>query len=489
MNRLDVRKDLLRPDSLPSRAVTRRRRAELAFLPAALEVVETPPSPTARLTAGCLMLMAAVAIAWSCIGEVDIVTSAPGRIVARGRTKVIQPFETSVVSAIGVRVGEHVAAGQNLITLDPTGNAAERDRAAHDLMLARLDQARLHALLDGDTAKFAPPPDADAASVATARHLMMEQQASLQARLGDLDHQAAEKRAEIDETHAEMHRLDATMPMLEAHVRIRGQAMQTGFGNEIDYYDAMRELVDQQQQRVVDQSKLVENSEGLASIERQRAQALSDFRTSSLSDLSKAEATAAEKEQDLLKAAQLTRLQTLRAPVAGTVQEIDVHTVGGVVTPAQPLLTLVPDDSQLEIEAMVPNREVGFVHPGQAAEVKVETLEFTRYGLLHATVTSLSHDVASDPLHQGPSAASAADQSAHPGSSGSSDHAETPPDGDPDYIAHLDMRERGLQTEQGFVPLTPGMTVTAEIKTGRRRVIDYLLSPLEQYGHDAFTER
>jgi hemolysin D len=179
----------------------------------------------------------------------------------------------------------------------------------------------------------------------------------------------------------------------------------------------------------------------------------------------------------------------LVAPVDGTVQQLAVHTVGGVVTPAEPLVAVVPDDGPLDLEVMVPNREIGFVHVGQNAEVKVETLEFTHYGLLHGTVMSISRDaVASDPLRQGPSQAPSADHSAN-ASTDRSQSSDTPPDGDPDYVAHIEVRERGLQTEQGFVPLEAGMTVDAEIHTGRRRIIDYVLSPLQRYRHEALTER
>jgi hemolysin D len=467
------------------------RRADVAFLPAALEIMETPPSPTARATAATCVALVVGGILWASIGKVDIVTTAPGRVVATGRTKVLQPFETSVVRSIDVDNGAHVVAGQPLVVLDPTENEAEGDRAAHALMLARLDKARLLALLDGSPDAFRRPPDADDVSVGTAMRLMQALADKQSAKLDDLDHQAAEKRGELAETKAEITRVDATMPMLEAHMHIRGDALHTGAGNQIDYIDAQRMVVDQVQARQVDRVKLTEISETLASIERQRDEAVADYRSGLLGDLSKAEGTEAEKQADLIKATQHARLQTLRAPIDGTVQQLGVFTVGGVVTPAEAVVAVVPDNTTLEIEAMVPNREIGFVHPGQDAEVKVETLEFTRYGLLRGVVRSVSRDVVTpDPLRQGPTAAAKPDHSSNSNNGNNSPGSDTsPPDGDPDYAAHIQISERGLQTEEGFVPLEPGMTVTAEIRTGRRSVLDYLLSPLRRYRHDSFTER
>src|SRR3954452_22241957 len=124
-----------------------RNRAELAFLPAALEIMETPPSPIRRATAATIALLFCAALAWSIFGTIDIVASASGKIVPSGRTKVVQPFETGVVRAIRVEDGQAVKAGDVLIELDPTVNAAERDHLHNDLLAERLNIARLRAAL------------------------------------------------------------------------------------------------------------------------------------------------------------------------------------------------------------------------------------------------------------------------------------------------------------------------------------------------------
>jgi hemolysin D len=159
------------------------------------------------------------------------------------------------------------------------------------------------------------------------------------------------------------------------------------------------------------------------------------------------------------------------------VQQLSVHTVGGVVTPAEQLLVVVPDDAKLEIEATVANRDVGFVHAGQPAEIKVEAFTFTRYGLLHGKVIDLSRDTA--PLDDRQQA-----------NQQRKDNEETDREArQPGYIAHVSLDETNIDTETGPQPLGPGMAVTVEIKTGRRRVIDYLLSPLKRYAHEGLRER
>src|SRR5437667_5910648 len=123
----------------------RRRDYELAFLPAALEVVETPPSPIGRAIGATIIALFCVAIAWACLGTIDIVATAPGKIIPSGRTKVIQPFETGVVRAIRVHDGDTVKAGQLLIELVPTMNAAEREHLQSDFIAAQRDVARIRA--------------------------------------------------------------------------------------------------------------------------------------------------------------------------------------------------------------------------------------------------------------------------------------------------------------------------------------------------------
>ena len=176
-------------------------------------------------------------------------------------------------------------------------------------------------------------------------------------------------------------------------------------------------------------------------------------------------------------------MQTLRAPVGGTVEQLAPHTIGGVVTPAQTLMVIVPDGSKLEVEALLPNRDAGFVHAGQPAELKIEAFSYTRYGLLHGEVRSVSRDaLRSERDAPNPER----DQSPSKPSQRETQNAGS---GDTAYMARISVAEAGVETEEGVMPLESGMTVTAEIKTGQRRVIDYLLSPFLRYRHEALRER
>src|SRR6185295_2653801 len=216
------------------RRVRGRRGEELAFLPAALEIVETPPSPVGRAIGATIILLFCVALIWASAGTIDIVASATGKIVPSGRTKVIQPFETGVVRSIRVQDGQAVKAGDVLIELDPTVNAAERDHLHNDLLAEHLNIARLHAALagaDDPTAAFHPPAGAAAALVSAQRQLLLNQVTEHRARIASLARQQAQKEAEQGTIVATIHKLEATIPVIQQRVDIRKTLMDKELGS------------------------------------------------------------------------------------------------------------------------------------------------------------------------------------------------------------------------------------------------------------------
>jgi len=170
----------------------------------------------------------------------------------------------------------------------------------------------------------------------------------------------------------------------------------------------------------------------------------------------------------------------LTAPVDGVVQQLAVHTVGGVVTPAQQLAVVVPSDAVLEVEAKVSNRDIGFVHLGQEAQIKVDTFNFTRYGLLHGKVLSVSRDAI---VREVPG------DTKKDNTDGADSTSSEPKGQELSYAARVSLDRTQIEVDGGFANLSPGMAVTVEIKTGSRIVISYLLSPLLRYAHESMHER
>jgi hemolysin D len=464
--------------AFPKRSI-RRSAYELDFLPAALEITETPPSPAGRATGAAIIGVFCVALVWAGLGSVDIVATAAGKIVPSGRTKLIQPFETGVVRAIHVHNGQSVRAGEVLIELDPTMSEAEEGHLKGDLIAAELDVARLRASLAGRD-DLAAPSGATPSQTETHRQFLASEEALQKAKLAELDRQRLQKEAEQASVTATIAKLEATIPVLEERVDLRKYLYSKELGSKVIYLMEYQDLVAMRQDLLVQRSRLNETEAAVAALRETRLKTIAENRRTLLEDLAKAEQKTAALTQDVIKAERRIKLQLLSAPVDGVVQQLAVHTVGGVVTPAQALAVLVPADSRLEIEAMVSNRDIGFVHAGQEAEIKVDTFSFTRYGLLNGKVLDVSPDAIAIDKPQ--------DERSND-RTGTMAATSEPKGQELNYAARVSLDRTQMQVEEGFVNLSPGMAVTVEIKTGSRRILSYLLSPLIRYRQEVMRER
>ncbi|QOZ69847.1 HlyD family type I secretion periplasmic adaptor subunit [Bradyrhizobium arachidis] len=460
-----------------------RSKDEIAFLPAALEIVEAPPNPVGRAVGAVIVAAFAVATAWACLGTVDIVAVAPGKVIPSGRTKVIQPFETSVVRAIQVADGQTVRAGDVLVDLDSTMNEAELGHLKSDLVGAQLEAARLRAALAGGgdpVASFHPPEGAPAELVKVQRRFLASQAAEQAAKLASIEHQVAQKEAERTTITATIGKLEATIPLLQQRVDMRKQLFDKELGSKIFYLQELQDLVGQQQELVVQRSRSKEADAALAALVETGTKTTAEYQRSLSDDLAKAEQKAAGLMQDVVKAEQRRSFQRLTAPVDGVIQQLAIHTVGGVVTPAQSLMVIVPLESRLEIEAIVSNRDIGFIEVGQDVAIKIDTFNFTRYGLVDGKVTSVSHDA----ITRDKPADKNGDKSL-----GTEQNSSEPKGQELVYSARIAPAKDRMLIDDKSVNLSPGMAVTVEIKTGTRSIISYLLSPLARYRHESMRER
>jgi hemolysin D len=454
------------------------RQAEREFLPAALEIVETPPSPIGRLGAYCLVAVFTVAIVWAWFGRVDIIAVAKGKIIPTGHTKIVQPFEIGVVRAIKVHDGQEVKVGDVLIELDPTMNQADLDHQRSDLMAARIDIARLAAALESEgnaDAHFVPPEGAGLEQVRMGEQFLAGQLSRYRSKLASLAGDEAQKRAELESQKVSIDKIQSVLPLMQERTEMRKTLYDHQTGSKLAYLENLQELLSSQKDLEVQTSRLKEAEAAVAAAHAKLEEARAEFHQSNLNDLTDATRKANGLAQDVAKSEQRTKYQALTAPIDGTVQQLAIHSIGGVVTPAQTLLSIVPADSTIEIEAMVENQDIGFVHPGQEAAIKVDTFNFTRYGLLHGKVVNLSQDAIP---RDGAGKSDLSKQGATDGAAG-----------EPAYAARVSLDQTRMQIDDKLLNLAPGMAVTVEIKTGTRRIIDYLLSPILRHSQESLRER
>jgi hemolysin D len=435
------------------------QRDEAAFLPAALSLQHTPVHPSPRRAAYLIMALFVSALVWACLGKIDIVSTAPGRIIVSERTKVIQPLEASVVRRVLVKDGDRVKAGQVLIELDPTMANADKASVQEQLDAATSEQQRTAALLRALAGPAAAGIDGAAVAGAANRLQLLAEWQDIRARLGKFDAEIAHRKAEIATVRQTVAKFDATVPMAQTREQDFKKLVTDGFMSSHATQDKTRERVELERDLATQQARLAESQSALGESETTRAAYQAETRRA----LQDRNAVAASRVQQLgqerNKASQRERQTQLTAPVDGVVQQLAVHTTGGVVTPAQPLMVVVPASVQVTAEINIANLDIGFVNAGQQAEVKFETFPYTKYGTVGATVGVVTADAVTDERK------------------GSY------------YPATLTLARRSMNIDGKLVPLSPGMNVTAEIKTGQRRVIDYLLAPIQRAANESFKER
>jgi hemolysin D len=424
---------------------------EAAFLPAALSIQETPVHPAPRRAAYVICALFALVLLWAVLGKIDIVAVAPGRIVVSERTKTIQPLEASVVSKVLVKDGDVVKAGQVLIELDATAANADKTSVAEQLKAADAERLRTSALIESLATGRAPRANGDA-------QLGAEWQ-DIAARLAKLDAEQRRREAEAATVREAIAKLDATLPLSkQREADVKGLADQ-GFMNQHAGQDRTRERIELERDLALQRARLAEAQAAEAEGRHNKAAYLAETQRTLRDRQAQAKLKREQLAQERSKTEQRSRLTRLTAPVDGTVQQLAVHTTGGVVTPAQVLMIVVPKDAEVTAEVVLENKDVGFVSAGQLAEVKLETFPFTRYGTVHATVTNLSADAVSDEKRGAI------------------------------FPATLKLQQTHLDVDGKRITLAPGMNLSAEIKTGQRRVIDYLLSPMRRAADESMMER
>ena len=299
-----------------------------------------------------------------------------------------------------------------------------------------------------------------------------------------LDKQMAQKlatRKRLDMSIAFQHTLMGT---LNQRVATRQQAIDLNVGTKINLYDAKEELEKSQAQLASDEGQLIETDAALKELLSERTKTVSQFIADNQNKLADASRKADEARQALAKAqARLARTR-LYAPINGVVQQTAVTTIGQVVTTGQQLAVITPDGGKLQVEALVPNLDIGFVKLGQPAVIKVDAFPFTRFGVLHGKVVktapaAIDEQEAKRALANATAAANAAQAPAFA-------------PGQPEsfvFPVTVALDETAMKIDHAIIPLTPGMTVTVEINTDSRRVIDYLLSPLAKIASEAARER
>lgn len=441
------------------------------FLPAALEVEETPANPVGRAILKIIGLLFCIAIVWACIGKIDIVATAQGKIIPGERVKTIQPISIGKIKQIHIREGDEVRAGDPLVTLVGIVTKAELVRLKKEIAAVSLQLARQEAFtnyLDNYTALEAVSDftlsvqtlsEITDESLLFEKKLLEQQVKDFVATSETLNSQLKSKAAEQKTVKAIATKLQRVLPIIEERTAALKSLYKKNFSSKAQYFELEQQRIELEEDIKAQQATVQQLASEQDEIRSQILTLHVQKRRESLDQQEQLRRQFASLKQEAIKAKELHDQQLIVSPIDGTVQQLQIYTVGGVVQPAQVLMQVVPKDSKMEVEAWIQNKDIGFVQEGQKAEVKVDTFNFTKYGLIDGLLVNVSNDAVADEK-QGLR-----------------------------YLANVEIDKDWMQVENRKVKLAPGMSVSVEIKTGQRRIIEYFLSPLLRFKQESIRER
>jgi len=431
----------------------KRDRLQYEFLPAAEEIVETPAAPLGALVVWLVTLLLMVALAWSYFGRIDIVAVANGKISTEGSNKIIQPAISGVVTSINVHEGQRVKKGETLLALDRT--TAEKDVATanQSLNTARVERDILRRLaVGGNTDEIINGADLPDETKAMLRQFASSQTALSAARQQAVNGTISNYQQQLQFNQQAKNQLETNAQNLKN--RKAEIEKQLPNANPVDKLRLQNELsnIDQRitsaDSTVLGQNQqLLQSQSALTQAQNQSQTQTAETNSAFNNQIITAEKRIIELENNLVKAKQILAQTTITAPVDGTVLSLTVKTIGGVVNAGQQLAQIVPEKVPLYVDAALDNQDIGFVKPGQRVVVKVATYPFQRYGYLEGTVENISPDSIQD------------DKKGLI------------------YKAKIKLND-DKSSKKNQLKLLPGMSVSAEIATGQRRIIEFFLDPL-----------
>lgn len=426
------------------------------FQPLLVEIEDSPVSPLGRMTFWIIIAVIGFFTLWLILGKVDIVVSARGKVMPDGSIKIVQPLETGTIRKIMVKEGDFVKKGQVLAEIDPSTTAPQLNSLKKNLAYLNTEAQRLNAQTQAaDGIVVLPPVPALSAST---------QNSLYQSSLSTLNEQLGTKKLELRKVDEEIKSANSEKANYENLLRLSTEKV-SRLKAVIDLI-AKDDLIKAQSEVDSYSSQVQQTSFKLNELNHRKSQILeemsavkSDFKTQNLKELSEREKQTTQIQANIEEISFRNVKQKIVSPVDGYVNNLSIHTVGGVVTPAEKLISIVPANAPLVIKSTLSNRDVGFVRAGMSVAVKIDTFDFQKYGILRGKVRQVSKDSIEDPKLG------------------------------PIYEVYITPVTTSLKVEGKYQQISSGMTLTSEIKVGKRRIIEFFIYPLIKYLNEGISIR
>ena len=426
------------------------------FTPLLVEIEERPTSPLGRSLLWSLFAFLTIALLWLFFAKIDVVVSARGKVIPVGEIKTLQPVETGVIGSILVKEGQSVKKGEVLMEIDPSVTQSDLESKQKNLTLLELEIERLDAQIN-DRAFHPNSKCQDTAAIATQQMMYTSGKLAYDQQRQVLQEQIRQNDEATETAKADKSRLKQLLASAKDHEARLKEVLDIIAKKE--YEDAKNQRIEYQEQLTMKEHVIAQSGGKLNELNQQLRLITQEYRNKLLTDLTQKSKEATSLRTEVETTQFRNAKQQIIAPVDGYVGKLLVHTVGGVVTPAEKLLTLIPKGVPLIIQATVLNQDIGFITKEMEAAIKIDTFDFQKYGLLHGTVKHIADDAIEDEKLG------------------------------PVYEITIDPKETTLRVEGKELTINPGMSVTAELKVGKRRVIEFFIYPMIKYLDEGLSVR
>ena len=427
------------------------------FKPLLSEIEDSPVSPLGRFTFWTVTALIIITVLWLVIGKIDMVVNARGIVIPDGEAKIIQPLETGVVKQILVKEGDFVKKGQLLISVDTSTTDAQLKSVSKNLEQSKIEAERLKS--SGNNIEFSAKTDNKELSeeLETQQRLYQENLAAMNSQVMAKQQEIAQLSNQISSAIAQKRDYQSQLnSTIDRERRLKNVIDVIAYN---DYQDAQNKVTSLKESVNRTDAEIRRLKAQQSQVQSEIAQIKADFKAQNLNTLASTQKQISELEANKEQIAFSNENQKITAPCDGYIDKLLIHTIGGVVTPAQELIALTPVEQPLLIKAQVLNRDIGFIKVGMPVSIKIDTFEFQKYGILHGTVKSISQNSIKDEKL-----------------------GEV-------YEVYITPKEHTLMVEGKEKQLSTGMTLNAEIEINKRRIIEFFIYPLIKYLDEGISVR
>lgn len=432
------------------------------FKPSILAIQDSPASPLSRVILWLLISIIFIAILWSCIAKIDIIAVSQGKIVPIGNTKIIQSHIDGTIKSINVKDGTFVKKDDILIELEDQSILAEQSLLIKKLEAETIKLRRSNSILEYiDSGKIIEPNYKD---IKTVNHeiqklLFLEEQKKLESSLKMLEDSLDQKKYELTSIKNNIQHYKKTLDIMKDKARRIKILLDKDMASKMEYLEFEEKKIREQneldtliskEKQINSNIKEIKEKIELTKIENKKEHLLQVENSFNLIN---------SINEEINKNEVLLKYSKIKAPVSGIVQDLKFHTIGGVIEMAQETMKIVEENSDIEVETFILSKDIGFIKKGLPVEIKLDSFLFTKYGTIKGIVQNVAEDALTDEKLGLV------------------------------YKAKIKLEDKKINIDGKFVSLSYGMGVITEIKTGKRTVLEYFLSPIMKISNESIRER